>query len=60
MSTSTTQRSGKMITVLQTVNFLSGKPLKTPKYLGCYFSVESAREKLGFYFVEKCCAVVKF
>lgn len=49
-----------MVTIIQTVDFLSMRPLREGKNIGSFFSIESAYGQLGFYFVETCCAVVKF
>lgn len=49
-----------MVTIIQTVNFLTGKPLKEAKNLGSFFSRERAENHLGWFFVNECCAVVKF
>ena len=49
-----------MVTIYQTRDFLSGRSLNRSKNLGSFFSIESAEEKLGWFFVKSCCDAVKF
>ena len=48
-----------MITVFQTRDFLSHDK-RINKYIGSFKSVESAEEKLGFYFFWSCCVATPF
>ncbi len=49
-----------MITVFQTRGWLTDVLLPRPKYLGSFFSVESAEDKLGSFFLRNCCEVTDF
>lgn len=48
-----------MINLIQTSDFLSSRPIRE-KNLGSFFSLASAEEKLGWYFVHQCCRVERF
>lgn len=48
-----------MITVFQTSDFLSSRPIRE-KNLGSFFSLASAEEKLGWFFVHQCCRTAPF
>lgn len=48
-----------MITVFQYKDFLTDRRIK-PKYLGSFYSIESAEEKLGWYFIHHCCLLERF
>lgn len=49
-----------MVTIFQHADFLSGRALSNRKYLGSFFSRESAEQKLGFFFLANFCDVEKF
>ncbi len=49
-----------MITVYQTIGRLTCMPFPKPKYIGSFFSIESAEDELGAYFVRNCCEVRDF
>jgi len=49
-----------MVTIFQHTDFLSDRQLARPKYKGSFFSVESAYDKLGWFFVMHCCDVERF
>lgn len=49
-----------MVTVFQVFAVLDLHQPIQPKYIGSFFSRESAEEKLGWWFVAECCVVQKF
>jgi len=49
-----------MTTVYQTRDFLTGRLLSQPKYLGSFFSEKSAEDKLGWFFFHQVCSAQKF
>lgn len=49
-----------MVTIFQVRDFMGGEIRKGPKYLGSFFSVESAEEKLGWFFFHNCCEARPF
>lgn len=48
-----------MITIFQVNDLLSSRAMK-PKYLGSFYSVKSAEDKLGWFFVHHCCLIERF
>lgn len=50
----------EMITVYQNRDFLTNRLLSKPKYLGSFFSQESAEDKLGWFFFHHVCSVQQF
>ena len=52
-----------MVTIIQVTEFvqpLEPMQAKHGKYIGSFFSLESAEEKLGFFFVHHCCVIKPF
>jgi hypothetical protein len=49
-----------MVTVFQTSGWPTDCLLPRQKYIGSFFSVESAEEKLGVFFLRNCCEVTDF
>lgn len=48
-----------MITVFQVKDFLSSREMR-PKYLGSFYSIKSAEDNLGWFFVHHCCLIERF
>ena len=50
----------RMITLFQTETWPQQRRMSGREYLGSFFSVESAEDKLGWYFVHNCCEIQDF
>ncbi len=49
-----------MVTLFQISDWPSGRIYPRRKYIGSFFSVESAEAKLGWFFVSNCCEIYVF
>ena len=50
----------RMITLFQTETWPQQSRLSKREYIGSFFSVESAEDKIGWYFVHNCCEIQDF
>ena len=50
----------RMISVWQRKDFWTGRRMNKAKCLGYFFSLESAKKKLGWFFVHDCCRIESF
>lgn len=49
-----------MVTIYEIRDFLSGRQHNQSKYIGSFFSRESAEAKLGWFYIANNCEVVRF